>query len=54
MPEVSAIASEIGYDLECDDEQYFWFLRRILIQDLPPGWVKETSLMGECFTTTST
>ncbi|CDW71972.1 ww domain containing protein [Stylonychia lemnae] len=49
MPEVLNIVNEIGYDLENDDQQYFWFLKRILVQELPQGWVKETSMMGEAY-----
>ena len=31
MPEVKEICEAIGYDVECDHQTYFWFLKIILL-----------------------
>ena len=39
--EVSALAEQIGFDLDRDSKVFIWFLKQTLLSKLPLGWRKE-------------
>jgi hypothetical protein len=41
------LASEVGFDMDAEKKKYWWYMRQMLLTEMPMGWEREIGYEGQ-------